>query len=308
MIWLVWILAAASAALAAAVIYEKRRQRRTLQRLKHMLEDARSGHFEPGSMDESLMSAMENDMCQFLQESMLAEENLQTERDQIQKLISDISHQTVTPLSNIMLYSQLLEEGLEGMPQQPQAEAVRKQAEKLDFLITSLVKSSRLETGIIKTEPAPCDLFRLLESVAEQAAAKAEEKDILLRLEEPEEPVFALCDGKWTREACFNLVDNAVKYTGSGGRVELSVTGYSMFARIDVKDSGSGIAEEEIPRIFGRFYRSRQAAQEEGVGLGLYLARQIVECQGGYIKVTSKPGQGSCFSVFLPKASKLSKL
>lgn len=179
-------------------------------------------------------------------------------------MISDISHQTVTPLSNIMLYSQLLEEGLEGMPQQPQAEAVRKQAEKLDFLITSLVKSSRLETGIIKTEPAPCDLYRLLESVAEQAAAKAEEKDILLRVEEPEEPVLALCDGKWTREACFNLVDNAVKYTGSGGRVELSVTGYSMFARIDVKDCGSGITEEEIPRIFGRFYRSRQAAQEEG--------------------------------------------
>ena len=291
--------------LAAAGLYAKRQQTKTLQRLKHMLEDARNGHFRPSSIDESLMSAMENDMCQFLQESMLAEENLQKERDQIQNLISDISHQTVTPISNIMLYSQLLEESLAGMPQQPQAEAVRKQAEKLDFLISSLVKSSRLETGMIKTEPAPCDLCGLLESVAAQAAAKAEEKGVLLHLRRPETPVLALCDGKWTREACFNLVDNAVKYTEPGGRVELSAADYPMFSCVNVKDDGMGIAEEEIPRIFGRFYRSSQAAQEDGVGLGLYLARQIVECQGGYIKVSSKPGQGSCFSVFLPKVSKL---
>ena len=293
---MIYILLIIAAALLAAVLWQRRRQRETLQRLKTMLEEA---------MDESLLSAVENDLRQFLQESLLAEGRLQAERDQIQSLISDISHQTVMPLSNIMLYSQLLEEELAGTPQRAEAEAVRRQAEKLDFLISSLVKSSRLETGIIKTEAAPCDLCELLVSVADQVKPKAREKGIALEVRQPEEGVFALCDGKWTREACFNLADNAVKYTESGGRVTLSAENYPMFARIDIADSGMGIDEAEIPKLFGRFYRSAAAAEEDGVGLGLYLARQIAECQGGYIKAASKPGEGSCFSVFLPKVSKL---
>ena len=109
-----------------------------------------------------------------------------------------------------------------------------------------------------------------------------------------------MCDAKWTAEACFNLLDNAVKYTGEGGKIEISVESYPLFSRIDICDDGIGVAEDEIHKIFGRFYRSAAAGGEEGVGLGLTLVREIAQAQGGYVKVRSEPGKGSCFSLFLP--------
>ena len=113
----------------------------------------------------------------------------------------------------------------------------------------------------------------------------------------------AVFDLKWTTEALGNVVDNAVKYTHPGGTVRITVTMYELFCRIDVADTGIGIAEEEQARIFSRFYRSPQVAQQDGVGIGLHLARQILSDQGGYIKVSSAPGKGSVFSLFLQRVS-----
>lgn len=101
-------------------------------------------------------------------------------------------------------------------------------------------------------------------------------------------------------EALFNIVDNAIKYTHQGGKVSITVIPYSFFLRIDIADNGIGIAESEYSKIFGRFYRSQAVSEQEGVGIGLYLAREIVSTQGGYIKVISKAGRGSVFSVILP--------
>ena len=166
---------------------------------------------------------------------------------------------------------------------------IRQQGEKLQFLLDSLVKISRLENGIIQTVPQKGELRELACLVKGLMEQKAGEKQISLEVKR-----------KWTREALMNLVDNAVKYTPAGGKVTLEVVSYSLFSRIDVRDTGIGIEEEELPEIFQRFYRSRDVLSEEGVGLGLYLAREIVRSQGGYIKVSSKKGEGSVFSVFLP--------
>lgn len=292
-----------AAGLFLYAIYQRLSQKKLLQRIGQMLDDARDGTFQPKDMDESMLSSVENSMKRFLQDSIISEENLQEQKGRIQTLISDISHQTVTPLSNIMIYSQLLEEELADSPQEQKVQAIRGQAEKLDFLLKSLVKTSRLETGIIKTAPKECDLGQLMESVVGQARQKAACKELDLSFEKPTAPCTAKCDPKWTREACFNIVENAIKYTDPGGSVKISIRLYQMFARIDIEDTGIGIAEEEIPKVFGRFYRSAQASEKEGVGLGLYLAREIVESEGGYIKVTSKSGQGSCFSIFLPETN-----
>lgn len=289
------------AGLLVLLIFQRQQQRKLLLRMKKMLEDAGNGCFQPEKIDESLISSIEGSMKRFLQDSLCSEENLQEEKGKIQTLISDISHQTVTPLSNIMIYSQLLEEELKGSPVEEKILAIGKQAEKLDFLLKSLVKASRLETGIIKTMPKPCNLAELMESVISQGKQKAEEKGIQLVFARPETEVEALCDPKWTREACYNILDNGIKYTEEGGRVEIFITAYQLFARIDITDTGIGMAEEEIPKIFGRFYRSAAAAEIDGVGLGLYLSREIIESEDGYIKVTSKPGKGSTFSIFLPE-------
>ena len=97
------------------------------------------------------------------------------------------------------------------------------------------------------------------------------------------------------------MVDNAIKYTPAGGAVTVLVTAYELFCRIDVTDTGPGIAEAEQANIFRRFYRAPQMAAKEGVGIGLYLARQILSAQGGYMKVSSVPGQGAVFSLFLQR-------
>ena len=138
------------------------------------------------------------------------------------------------------------------------------------------------------------------EGAAEQVRPKAEGKGIYLRLEPTE--ATARFDPKWTGEAVYNLLDNAVKYTPAGGEVRVEVTPYELFCRIDVTDTGIGVPEEEQPKLFGRFYRGLASAEVEGGGIGLYLGRQIAAGQGGYVKVASVPGKGSTFSLFLPRS------
>ena len=132
-----------------------------------------------------------------------------------------------------------------------------------------------------------------------QLAPKAAEKGVELAIRQAEGT--AVFDPKWTEEALCNLLDNAVKYTPAGGAVTVEVKNYELFSAIRVRDTSPGIPEEEQAKIFGRFYRAPGAYQTEGVGIGLYLTRQIAEKQGGYVKVESAPGKGSVFSLFLPR-------
>ena len=173
------------------------------------------------------------------------------------------------------------------------------QTKKLQSLIDALVKTSRLESGVIALHPVPGKLLPMLESAVSQLAPKAAAKGIPIVLEATD--ADAVFDPKWTEEAIYNLLDNAVKYTSAGGAVRVTVTAYQMFSAIHVSDTGPGIAEEEQPRVFQRFYRGAEHAEEEGVGIGLYLVRQIAEGQGGYVKVSSQSGAGSTFSLYLPR-------
>ena len=264
--------------------------RRLLARLDRMLADAVDGSFRESRFDESRLSALEGRLARFLNGSAASA---------IQTLISDISHQTKTPIANILLYASLLAEGELSPEQAAQAATLSRQAEKLSFLIQALVKASRLETGIITTAPEPQPVGPLLEGALAQARPQAEAKGLTLAAE----PCGAAArfDRKWTAEALFNVVDNAVKYTPAGGRVTLSAVPLGQFCRLDVSDTGIGIPEEEQGRIFGRFYRGGAVRAEEGVGIGLYLVREILRRQGGYVKVASHPGQGTTFSLYLPR-------
>ena len=163
----------------------------------------------------------------------------------------------------------------------------------------ALVKTSRLEAGIFQFQPKLSEIAPMLAETVGQYAPKAQKKQIALHLESSD--AKAVFDSKWTAEAVGNLLDNAIKYAPNGGTVSVFVSEYDMFCRIDVSDNGYGIPEEEQAKVFQRFYRSPSAADAEGVGIGLYLARQIIAGQGGYIKLTSKPGEGSTFSIFLPR-------
>lgn len=276
--------------------------RRTVRRLDRMLSTAIDGGFGEESFDESAPSALESRMARFLNGSARSLRGVQRQRESIQRMLSDISHQTKTPLANLKLYSSLLMEEELTPRQREQAQVILQQSEKLSFLIETLVKLSRLETDVLAVTPKSQPLSPLLERAASQAKAAAEQKGIALQLHlQQQAEMKALYDLRWTAEALGNLLDNAVKYTPPGGCIQVSATQYELFCRIDVHDNGIGIAEEEQAQIFGRFYRGRQVREQEGLGIGLYLAREIAQKQGGYLKLSSRPGQGSTFSLYLPR-------
>lgn len=300
---MIWIISTACILTAALVIFHNyRRTKKTMDTIEQMLARAGDVRFLEKTFDESRMSALETKFAHFLTASAVSAKNVATEKEKIETLIADISHQTKTPIANLLLYSELLQEADLQDDVRGNAEAIYAQTEKLHFLIDSLVKLSRLENGIITLSPKPTPLLPMLRSIHDQLAPKAADKGLYLQLHDTESTaeISAVCDAKWTAEAVCNLIDNAIKYTAQGG-VTISITAYELFARIDIADTGIGIAEEEHAKIFSRFYRSQDAQDQEGVGIGLYLAREIVNGEGGYIKVSSSIGNGAVFSVFLPK-------
>ena len=263
-----------------------------------MLDRAINGTFTADTLDETMYSAVENKLSRYLADSELSARNVEQEKEKIKTLIADISHQTKTPVANLLLYSELLQEKNLSGEEGEYAGKLHEQAEKLSFLISSLVKMSRLETGIVNLAPEQKNAAPMVDYVCNQLMPKAQEKGLKLLWERSD--VEAHFDEKWTTEALLNIVDNAVKYTEKGS-VTLRIKEYEMFVCIEVADTGIGILEEEQAKIFGRFCRSNDVRNKEGVGIGLYLARQIISGEGGYIKVSSKLGEGTVFGVYLAK-------
>lgn len=272
--------------------------KRTIDKLSEMIDSAINGHFTETIYDESTLSALEAKLNRYLCGCVLSSKNLSSEKEKIKSLISDISHQTKTPISNLILYTTLLSEQKLPMACMEMLLQIQLQSEKLNFLIGALIKTSRLETGIITVRPTKNYVKVLFDDILPQIAPKAAEKDIQISVQVADQ--IALFDRKWTGEAIYNILDNAVKYTQYGGKIEVNTLSYELFCRIDIKDNGIGINEDEQNKIFGRFYRLQEVQEMEGVGIGLYLAREILTEQSGYIKVKSSKGAGSLFSVFLP--------
>ena len=267
--------------------------------LDKMLEDGINGTFVESDYDESRLSSLESKWYRYLTSSKLSEHKINLEKEKIKELVSDISHQTKTPLTNINLYSQLLLEQNLDDESKYLANEIYKQTQKLNFLIQSLVKTSRLETGTFQLIPQKNSFDVLITKSIEQMKKKSEIKNIKINYSETN--VKAVFDMKWTSEALCNVLDNAIKYSNKNSIINVSVKDYEMFADIIVEDNGIGISENEIEKIFGRFYRGTNVLEDEGIGIGLYLAREIIEKQNGYIYVESVINRGSVFKICMPK-------
>lgn len=274
-------------------------RRRSLKRMRDMIQSAMDGTFRAETFDESLYASVESKLAEYLSASETQKEKISAEQDKVKTLIADISHQTKTPIANLLLYTELLKEE-EGGRDSGTVALLESQVKKLDFLIHSLVELSRLETGILVLHPKKNELSALLEEAQKQYAAKAVGKGLYLHvLAKEAQGITARFDPKWTLEALGNLMDNAIKYTETGG-VTVSVRSYELFVSVEVTDTGIGIAEQEQAKVFGRFYRSTAVSDSEGVGIGLYLAREILKQESGYIQVASEAGKGTTFSLYLP--------
>lgn len=228
------------------------------------------------------------------------------EKSQIKELIADISHQTRTPIANIRLYVEFLQEEPLSEKGMEFLKNLEGQTEKLNFLLQSMVKMSRLEAGVIQIKCERKPLYETIAKAAAEVVPSAAKKKILLSVD-CDENITVWHDRKWIEEAVFNVLDNAVKYTEKGGHVTVYVVRQELFTRISICDDGKGILQERQAAIFKRFYREPEIHEQRGIGIGLYLTRQILELQNGYIEVHSEPGQGSEFCLYLPNDSMQSR-
>lgn len=227
--------------------------------------------------------------------------NVAKERADLQELISDISHQVKTPIANLnMINSTLLEQDVPPNKQKEFLLASASQLDKLDFLMQAMIKTSRLETGIISLEKKMQPIYDTLASALGGILLNAEKRQINVSVDCPEQ-LAVPHDRKWTSEALFNVLDNAVKYTPENGKIIVTVECWELYLKISIADTGKGIPEKHQGAIFKRFYREDDVHDVEGIGIGLYLAREIISMQGGYIKVMSEVGKGTTFSIFLPR-------
>lgn len=268
------------------------------QTLDHMIEGEESPMRPEDS--ETMLARISHRLSRLYQIMQENRRKVDEERQELQSLISDISHQVKTPVSNLkMVTDTLLTKPVTEQERTEFLQGIRSQTDKLDFLFQALVKTSRLETGAIVLTKKDGLLFDTLAQAMSGIVYAAEKKGIAVTVDCPQD-LRLYHDSKWTSEALFNLLDNAVKYTPDGGKICVTVEQWEMYVKIDVSDNGKGISESNQAAIFRRFYREEEVHGEPGVGIGLFLAREIITRQGGYIKVVSEVGKGSVFSVFLP--------
>ena len=297
---LVFAIVLACAALAGAAgfaFWYQRRIRRQMDTVLERLDRAIGGTIQENTYDESIESAVTQRLNQLVEMSRLNCDQADKERNLVKALISDISHQVRTPLTNIMLYAGLLEEQELSENAGEMASRIHRQADKLDFFMKELVRSSYLETDMITVHVEKSSVDELIARACQAVEMQALKKEIVIEAAPSSEQAFF--DMKWTVEALVNLLDNAVKYSPVGSVVRICASPYESFLCIRVKDEGIGIREEEQGMIFRRFYRSPSVSGEKGLGIGLYLVREIIKKQAGYVKVKAEPGVGAEFFVYL---------
>lgn len=250
-------------------------------------------------IDDSLFSKLQHQTLRLINILKSQNNKIKNDKDEVKALVSDIAHQLKTPLTNMKMYSEFLQdESLTKEEREEFNKFILVSLDKLCFLVESMIKMSRLESSVISIKPKLGDLNDTIILAISQLYKKAGLKNIYINFNEKDK-VSIYHDKKWTCEAIFNIIENSIKYSNPGSTINISVEKYEIFTRIDIQDKGIGIPEEEMPKIFSRFYRGQNVSEEEGIGIGLYLSREIITKQNGYIKVSSGKN-GTTFSVFLP--------
>lgn len=249
--------------------------------------------------EDSQVSKVQGRLLQYYDRMLEGQRQSEQDKQTIQELVSDISHQVKTPIANIRMFTNILQQ--HQLTEEKRTEfldTMTSQIDKLDFLMQSLIKMSRLETGTFTLHMEENSLYGTIAEAVNSVWTKADQKNIQIEAE-CDSRVTVKHDRKWTAEALGNILDNAVKYTPEGGNIRIHVRPWQFYTRIDITDTGIGIAAEHYHDVFKRFYRAQEVASQEGVGLGLYLSRGIITRQKGYISVRSEKGKGTTFSVFL---------
>ena len=301
---------AAVLALVAAVITSlliADRLANPIRRLTGAARELSEGHLDtrvepPGnSVEMGELTAAFNAMAERVQDSI---EFIRRDRDRSRDFLADVSHELRTPIAALRTFNELLTEGQvpEAETRQEFLEQSRLQIERLDWLASNLLELSKLDSGLVLLDLRPDDLRAVVENAIAQAQPNADRKGVELVVKVPDEPLRQRHDPQRMGQVLGNLIGNAIKFTPSGGRVEVSLAPTDGGAEFRVADTGVGIDARELPFVFDRFYRGAQASEPRatGSGLGLSIVRSIVEMHNGRVAISSTAGAGTQVSVVLP--------
>ncbi len=282
----------------AVLAYLQRRQQR-IEELQHYMEKLSRGNYrlelEENASDE--LSGLRNEVYRLtvqLRESAALE---QRRRQALADSVTNISHQLKTPMTSMtILLDNLTEnEEMDQVTRHRFLSEISRQMTGMSWLIATMLKLSRLEAGVVELQRAPVEAGSLVEECIAKLQTAAEWREV--RLDVQLQPGISLMvDGNWTVEALCNIVKNAIEHSPAGGSVEISAAENEIYTEIRVEDSGIGISREEREKLFQRFYRGSNAA-EDSIGIGLALAKEVVEQQHGHIQVDSREGEGTVFSL-----------
>ena len=262
------------------ILYKYIVLRKETRELSDYIDQALDGNLEITEFDEKELSKIKSKLIKFLYSNQVKEKKISTEKNKTKDLIADISHQTKTPITNLSLYINLLEDD----PKDEYLEIIKYELNKLKFLIQNLVKSSRLESDIISLQKHQANLKDIVDDVLREFKVILDEKCISINLKD-EDLIFNL-DERWLKEAIHNLVDNAIKYSPNGSTINISVYKSYLNYNLDIENECKDLSEETLPKIFERFYRGKNSVSKDGLGLGLFIAREIIEKHGGNIRAS----------------------
>lgn len=219
------------------------------------------------------------------------------QKNYLAQMLSDISHQIKTPLTAITLMTDLLKEpGLSEEKRLEFAAGMDKQLGKITWLIRNLLTISQLEADVLKLKREEIPVSGLLEKACQPLAVLAELKGVAILLDECPDDIVLNCDEAWTAEAFSNIIKNCIEHTPEGGEIRIAAGQNNLAVNITIWDNGCGIAREDLPHIFERFYKGKHGSKNS-VGIGLAMAKQIIYRQDGIISVESTEGEGTIFRI-----------
>ena len=268
-----------------------------IAKLSEYLKCVNSGHYnlEVPDHDEGELSILKSEIYKVTIMLCVQAEALQKEKSELADAMSDISHQLKTPLTSMLVMTDLLCDP--NLPTDKRIEFtghIRSQLERIEWLVTSLLKLSRLDAGTITFNKVPVKMDVLLNRALAPLMIPIELRRQTLVIDHPE--MTLSCDLNWTAEALLNILKNCVEHTGAGGCLRISCTQNPLYTQIIISDNGSGIDPDDLPHIFERFYRGKNAG-EDSVGIGLAMAKSMITSQGGSITVNSKLNEGTTFTI-----------
>jgi signal transduction histidine kinase len=229
---------------------------------------------------------------------------LQADRDRLREFVADVSHELRTPIAALRTFTELQRDGdVDPVQRREFLDRSTEQINRLEWMSTNLLDLSRIDAGIFPMDVRLGDLREPVRAVVEAHAGQADARGTSLVFEVPAEPVMLRFDRERIVQLLSNLVANALKFTPRGGEVVVDLVDRPGEALVEVRDSGPGIPEADLPLVFDRFFRGTNVgeARASGSGLGLAIARSIVEMHGGSISVSSVAGEGATFTVRLPR-------